>query len=118
MINVITISHKQQRYDTVGDWQFSESGALQITVSEMSDWRFEMLIAIHEIVEAILCKQAGISQEEVDEFDIKFTGEGEPGNAYNCPYYVQHMIATSVELLVAQGLKVDWQKYSKEIEKL
>jgi hypothetical protein len=45
------IPHQKQRYDTVGDWHFTSKGDLKITVSKLSDPRYETLIAVHELVE-------------------------------------------------------------------
>ena len=49
-IIIETIPHDHQRYNTVGDWQFSPDGTLHVKVSEMDDWRHEALIAVHEVV--------------------------------------------------------------------
>jgi hypothetical protein len=43
---------------------------LHITVSEMSDWRYEVGIAIHEFVEAMACKHAGGSEQAVTTWHI------------------------------------------------
>jgi hypothetical protein len=72
-----TIPHEQQRYPTTGDWELQPAGctihtrpaALHVRVSKMPDERYEQLVAVHEIIEALLCKQAGVSEESVSEFD-------------------------------------------------
>jgi len=64
-----TIDHSQQRYPTVGDWQIDKAGNLHITVSKMSDQRYEFLIGMHEAIEAYLAVHAGISPAAVDKFD-------------------------------------------------
>src|SRR5215467_14962981 len=46
----------KMRYPTVGDWQFKPDGSLHITVARMSDRRYEFLVGLHELVEALLCK--------------------------------------------------------------
>jgi hypothetical protein len=46
-----TIDHLKQRYPTVGDWQLKPDG-LHITVSKMSDSRYEFLIGMLEVIEA------------------------------------------------------------------
>ncbi len=38
----------------MGDWHFSRQGNLTIRVSAMSDPRYETLVAVHELIEAIL----------------------------------------------------------------
>jgi hypothetical protein len=66
-IVIETIEHSNQRYPTVGDWQVKPDG-LHITVSKMSDPRYEFLIGMHEAIEAVLCQHTGISLAAVDKF--------------------------------------------------
>jgi len=68
-IVIETIDHSKQRYPTVGDWQIDKAGNLHITVSKMSDQRYEFLIGMHEAIEAYLAIHAGVSPEAVDKFD-------------------------------------------------
>ena len=58
-----TIPHKSQRYPTIGDWQWISANQLHITVSKMSDQRYEFLVGMHEAIEAYLAVHAGISPE-------------------------------------------------------
>src|SRR5262249_37826766 len=75
------IDHTAQRYDTAGDWWFDPDGTLHVAVSKMSDPRYTVLLAMHELTEAILCRHAGVTTEQVDAWDM---GEGadvdEPGD--------------------------------------
>jgi hypothetical protein len=121
-IHIRTIPHGSQRYNTVGDWVFFEgpSGpALDVLVSELSNHQRELLIAVHELVEAFLCEYKGITNEGVDRFDLNFDfekgGEGEPGDDPRCPYAKPHGIASSVERLVATELGVSWSEYEAEL---
>lgn len=123
-ITIETIPHEQQRYPTVGDWQYDESGNLTIRVSQLSDWRREALIAVHELVEVILCKGVGLSQEAVDAFDIAFEkkrapdDDSEPGDNPNAPYRRQHCFATAVERMLCAELGVSWEEYEEELSSL
>jgi hypothetical protein len=122
-IEIRTWSHALQRYDTCGDWLFDDEGNLAITVSDLGDWRMEALVAVHELVEALLCKTKGISQETVDNWDMAFAdadapGVGEPGADPDCPYHREHVRATSVEHIVAAYLGVDWGEYEDRIAAL
>lgn len=116
----ITIKeHRDQRYDTVGDWQLSmQDQTLRIYVSGMKNWKYEALVAVHELVEAILCMTGGVNEKEVDEFDLNFKGEGEPGDHPDCPYRSQHFIATTIERILAVALNVNWGKYTAHINQL
>ncbi len=128
-LNTITIRiipHDMQRYPTVGDWIF-DNDTLTIHVSDMGDSKYHMLVAVHEYVEAFLCREAGISEEEVTAFDKEYermreAGEvdkdAEPGNDGRAPYYEQHHMASIVEMKLARVLGVDWNEYDKVLRSL
>src|SRR5690242_16257207 len=61
-----------------GDWYIEPDGTLHITVTapDLSDPE-ATLVAVHELVEAILCTRAGVTAAEVDAFDQKFEEEGQ-----------------------------------------
>lgn len=123
-ITIETIPHDQQRYPTCGDWTFDEKGDLTIRVSQLSDWRREALVAVHELIEVLLCKQRGITQEQVDKFDKEFEAnrsegnEDEPGDDPSAPYRKEHFFATNIEALLSAELGVDFGEYEKEIDSL
>ena len=123
-IQIKTIPHNEQRYDTVGDWWWTPDGDLEIRVSDMNNWKYETLVAFHELAEVLLCKDRGIKQEDVDNFDIEFEKnrpEGntdEPGNDVNAPYKNEHKLATQLEFILAGGLNVDWDLYDKTVNEL
>lgn len=123
-INIEIIPHEQHRYTTVGDWWFDNHGVLQIRVSQLSDWRREALIAVHELVEVLICKHDGVSTETVDKFDKDFEASrkpdngDEPGDEPNAPYVKQHCIATGIERILAAALDVQWKPYEQELDEL
>jgi len=118
-----TIPHEEQRYPTPGDWQFV-NGVLKIRVSQLSDSRYETLMATHEFVEAMLCLNDNITGDQVDVFDKQFEfyrqpGDvSEPGDDPNAVYHKQHFIATNIERQMAQHMLVDWRKYEAEVNSL
>ena len=99
-------------------------GVLHIRVSKLSDPRYELLIALHELVEVTLCKHRSVTEKSVDAFDIAFEkrrklgNDDEPGDDPRAPYRREHFFATSVERLMAAELGVDWRKYEAEINAL
>lgn len=122
-MRIKTISHQKQRYETPGDY-WETSKVLEMRVSKLSDWRFEFLIVIHELIEYALVKQANLSLREIDEFDQMFERErakglhdddAEPGMDKRAPYRKQHIWATRIERFVAFLLHVNWKKYDKEV---
>ena len=110
-----SIPHDEQRYDTVGDY-FSGTTAEHFRISEMPAEVYEHLILIHELIEWIICQHRGISNRAIDNFDMDWKGEGEPGDDSDAPYYRAHQIASAVERLLAAELGVDWKLYEAAVE--
>lgn len=96
MLNLMirTIPHGQQRYPTVGDWQTPIATARAgdsfvhrrvfrdgIMVSDLGNRDYELLVAVHEMVEMHLCQRAGITDEMVTEFDRAYEAGRESGQA-------------------------------------
>jgi len=127
------IPHKEQRYETVGDWVDGKR-VLKVRVSDLKDGRMEVLVFLHELIEAMLCKTAGVSQEEVDRWDeayevarakrgrkvapCKCAFFVEPGEDPHAPYFLQHAVATQCEKMLAKALDVDWEEYGRKVESL
>ena len=123
-IHIETIPHDQQRYPTVGDY-WEQDGVQEIRVSEMMDWRYEVLVAVHELVEMALTRHRKIPEEAISEFDIAFEESreknlvtGEPGDNPNSPYKAEHFFATNLERLFAAELDVDWFEYDRYVDAL
>ncbi len=118
-----TIPHKDQRYDTVGDWT-DNPDTLNIRVSKMGDWRKEVAVAYHELREALMCNHLGITQEAVDKFDMEFEDarqagdESEPGDDPEAPYFLPHQYATRDERLLVADLGLSWDDYDEAVKKL
>ncbi len=123
-IVIESLPHELQRYPTVGDY-WEEAGADQIRVSELPDWRFEALVAVHELIEMILTRHRGIAEQAISDFDIGFEKAreegkvfGEPGDDPRAPYQREHFFATNVERLLAAELGVDWFGYERLVDEL
>ncbi len=131
-VNIRTIDHSQQRYDTVGDW-IDGGEVLEIRVSNLGDWRYNALIAIHELVEVVLLQghvgrygSPGFAwiQKKVDEFDMAYEKArppadfSEPGDSPEAPYHIQHGYATAAERMVCAALGLAWARYNGDVESL
>ena len=114
--SIKTIPFSQQRYETLGDWQVKKDGSIKVLVSETGDWRVNFLLSIHELVEAGLCANAGITQDMVDEFDMSHPDLDEPGAHESAPYCRQHGIAHIVERLLCHELGMNWDEYESMLE--
>lgn len=120
-ITVRTRKAKQMRYPTLGDYGETKSGDVWFEICELGDWRFEALVAVHEITEYLLVKAAGIPVASIDAFDIAFEQDremgingpdDEPGDSQDAPYHLQHSLATAVERAVAAMMGVSWASYA------
>jgi hypothetical protein len=123
-IIIETIPHMKQPYSTCGDWRRDADGTLRINVSQEIGDRYAALVALHELVEVLLCEARGISTKSVDEFDIEYEklraksltlDTSEPGDNRFAPYENEHCIATGIERIVAAALHVKWQDYETAI---
>ena len=164
-----TIDHKEQAYPTIGNWYNgklwgedggevsvwsrhqapfdTEKDTLIIRVSNVGDWRMEALVGIHELIEAVLCIDKGITQKSVDEFDIAFerlrdednfgvpqqqgqfakdfalvkyvpSRYEEPGDHPAAPYHIQHGYATAVERMLCAAMNIPWATYESRLKEL
>lgn len=123
-IEIRTIPHKNQRYDTAGDY-FIVNGTDKFRISDCGNWIFEVAIAIHELVEWAWVRKNNISIAMIDDFDIRFEEErgmgihgpdDEPGDDPNAPYHRGHCFATAVERMVIAMLGESWENYCVAVE--
>lgn len=128
-IRIEVIPHDKQRYNTVGDWFFEPTGdqSLLIRVSETGNWKWNMCIAVHELVEAIMCTANNVTQEQVDVFDKDWKpnyGFQEPGDDPKAPYYGEHQTAMYIEHQLFDFMVDDreepdlWDSYETKLEEL
>ena len=116
-IVVRTIPHAHQAYPTVGDWVFN-GDELIVFVSELGDTNMEFLVALHEMIEAMVCDKAGIAEIDVSSFDKGHPELDDPGGDRRAPYHRQHVFAENIERMVAQELGVDWNAYTAKVDNL
>ena len=129
-IVIENIAHDKHRiidgvkYETVGDWKFDEWNNLMVKVSELGDWRYNLLVGLHETIEAYLCKLRGIPEQSITEFDMVFELEREAGlhteteecgDSPDAPYRTEHQFATKIEKMLADELGVNWSDYDKAV---
>lgn len=121
-ILIRVIPESEMRPEVNGaDWFWDEKGDLQVRVSPMSDWRYEVALAFHEAFEACLCKQNGVSQKSVDDFDMAYdlAHPDQPdlnaGDELDAPYRREHNYATIVDRLFIGACGLDWKAYDDEL---
>lgn len=120
-ITIEVIPHKEQRYDTAGDWQFDGEGNLTIRVSDTDNDRMNYLLIRHELDEAMLCRMHGITTEDVDKYDKDHpttAGNDCFSDNLDSPYHKQHCDALAAEWVLARLLGVNWKEYTERINSL
>jgi hypothetical protein len=105
---------------TGADWWWDAEGVLQIRVAaEIGDKAEIDCLITHELVEALLCRHMGVSQEAVDEFDLEYQRTHKidlnAGDESDAPYQIPHTFATAAERIMAGALGVDWKSYDNKL---
>jgi Mn-dependent DtxR family transcriptional regulator len=127
MIIIQTIPHKEQRYETCGDYWRDKKGDLQIRVSDTGNTNMNFLIAVHELIEVFLTEDRGIKEPLIKAFDEKFEAErlkgihridDDPGDKFDAPYRKEHFFATNIERMLCAELGVNWQEYDNTVMSL
>jgi hypothetical protein len=114
-IAIITIDPSENRYGTVGDWIFAENGDLLVTTTRCGNKDTELLVALHELVEAYLCQRDGIDEEIVSAWDIAHPDAEEPAEVEGSPYFNQHACAIEVEKVICKHLGIDWEEHQQRV---
>lgn len=98
-ITIRTIPHSEQRYDTTDDWQVDYYGDITMYVSE-ADQQEVFKTIIHGLTECFLCLKHGITQKEVDTYDLAHPETDNPGENSDAPYHMEHKVANVAEHLM------------------
>lgn len=109
------------RCDQCGDWNYTDK-VIIVTVRDDLPPKSQLAIAIHELIEAYLCRENRISDQSVCAFDQKYEAErkegkhgenDEPGDDPRAPYREEHQIATFVERAVCHALGISWKEHEQ-----
>lgn len=66
------IPDRHQRYNTVGAYYRDEEVNRVFAISDMNNWKYEMLVVVHELIEAALCQDRGVTIVVTDKFKIPY----------------------------------------------
>jgi hypothetical protein len=114
----------QMRYNTAGDWEVHEEKKhihFSVTTAETGNWRYDALLQVHELIEAILCINNNVQEEDVSKFDMSRTPDGPDGDCGDdplAPYSKEHCFATAVERMLCAAMGVEWDDYSSRVEEV
>ena len=126
MIQVRSTPQAHIRADQVGDWWFTRLSIVVHVLETMSP-ESQLAVAIHELVEAYLCREHGVSDKAVVAFDEQYEKErkegkhssaDEPGDDPAAPYREEHRAATMVEKAVCEALGLSWQEHEQWLQEL
>jgi hypothetical protein len=117
-VSIETVAPKQMRYRTCGDWFFTKPGYLIIQVADTGNWIYNLLVAVHELIEVILCEVAGISEKRVSAFDLAHQDDEDPGTHPKAPYHDQHLTAMGIEMILAARAGVKWRIYEDALDRI
>jgi hypothetical protein len=89
----------KMRTKTLGDWYRDARGNLHIDVAagHKQGIKAEVSVAIHELIEVLLCEERGMGDEEVTAWDVSHPDTDDPGMVKGAPYRKEHIAATAVE---------------------
>lgn len=117
----------QMRYPTVGDYFYKDDGTLKLEIADTGNPFFNKMILIHELIEQALTEQLGITEESITDFDLFYEmkrkqglvdDKSEPGFDNDAPYLREHMLATSVEMIMCAYAGIKWKEYDNAINEL
>ena len=126
LITIETIPHNLQRLSGSigGDWRFVTTAGIEhltIRISDLHNWRMNFLFALHELVEAMMCKHSHITTEMVDEDEVNASSFDDPDSFSGYPnscFQKEHNDALAIEWIVSRLLNVDWKEYGERVNAL
>lgn len=117
-IIIEVVPQKMVRNEGAGDWLLNDN-EIHVLVADTGDRDSNLLIGLHEAVEAYECRKAGITEAAVTAFDAAYDGPlKEPGHSQEAPYHAQHEVAMKLEQYAAHLLHVPWRRHEKRIDAL
>lgn len=117
-------------FTTVGYWYWSKpcnKGTLTVQVCKMNDWRHELAVWGHELIEVFYCWLFRITTEQADKFDAYYEEcyergikqpDEEAGDDPDCPYYIGHRLGVAWEYFCIFITFASWTKYYAECNRI
>ena len=116
-IDVTFKPYSEMRYPTAGDY-FEKDDILHFEIADTGNELYNELILIHEMVERVMVKARGITDQQIDEFDMAHLDSDDPGDEVDAPYRDEHCIATAVERMICGYLGISWREYDEAVVRL
>ena len=90
------LRHAQYGMETYGDY-YTKGKNTHIDILETLPKKIRFAITTHELIEEHLCREAGITNKQIDDWDFSHPSAEEPGELPGCPYFEQHAKAMKLE---------------------
>lgn len=111
-VNIEFIPHKNQRYETSGDYWIDDDDTIQFRISIFENPFYALYILIHEIAEFWRVMRKGISVKDIDKFDMDHPELDDPGMSMEAPYHDEHMRSITIErIMYMQDGGTDFEEY-------
>lgn len=123
-IIIKTVPSEKIRNGGVGDYLETDQ-AIFIYSSPQDNEDYEALIKIHELIEFLLTRKRGISEESIDTYDRFWelankqglTVAQEPGDEpTNTVYRLEHNIAVDIERILCRELGYNFDDYNNSLK--
>jgi len=123
-IVIQSVPQSKIRADQSGDWWVHGTHQYTIHVLDTMLPESQLAVAIHELVEAYLCRKHGVTDGDVCAFDEHYEAErkegkhkedDEPGDDPRSPYRKEHAAATHVERAVCHAFELSWLSHEQSL---
>jgi len=127
MISVDVVPHAEQDYDTPAVWEEVVPAEWMVEVSDLGDFRYNFLTALGQQIELALCKQVGVTSQQIQAFAVahgkrRRAGDsdyqGAPGDHPDAPHKKPYRFAQQMLKQIAPELGVVWSRYQRALEAL
>jgi len=113
-IKVSFVEQDAQAYETLDDWR-QVGDRLEFIITDTGNPVYNQMLLIHAMVERLLARNAGVSDETINAFDLEYKGNGEPGEEPDAPYRDAHLTAKAIEMTLSAQMGISWKEYEEAI---
>lgn len=108
------INHKDQRYDTWGDYWIEDDGTVQFRISRFENSYNVMPLLVHEFLEFWRCMAEGIKEPDITDYDLAHLEDDDPGMNLDAPYHKEHLQSMGIERFICMQDGIDFETYYRD----
>jgi len=112
--DVQLVTQKAMPYDCLDDHRII-GDTLVVKIVDQENDLYNRLLLIHALVEHTVAQMTGVTDSQIDGFDMNYQGDGEPGDDVDAPYRDAHCLGVAVERMICAHLHVPYTQYEKDI---